>query len=252
MLQALRLRLQNLALESIAATNGAPFERADLRLAETAALVTQSEIFAEIDRAEKRLLLPARSEHLQDYLQKIREWEVGREPFEINDAARQVRIASLKLGIRSRRHSEEEAIDASVGVKYDDLPIIEKRAVEIVLGRRRAAKNNKMEIASRLANEVRREWIAAVPPIKRSKGKPLSVATIVRIAVPRLDKLAGKEIVAGIPTSQDPAKMKSPGFAALYAIIRLSYGMVSSEHIYKSLVETRRESRAEMARGDGK
>jgi hypothetical protein len=223
----------------------APFAEADLRTAETEALVAQVEILDGIED-ERQKHLPARYERLRE----TRAWEVGRgEPFDDDDAARKVRKASLRLGIRSRRHSEEKAIEASRGIKFKDLPSIERRAAEIVLGRRRAARNNPMEPASRIARYVRREWFAKVPPVRRKKGGislfsgpriVVPISSIVRIAVPILDQLAGKPIASGIPANRDPRTMKPAGMAALYAVVRLEYGSASLERVYNVLLELRR------------
>jgi hypothetical protein len=223
----------------------ASFAEADVRTAEKEALIARTDIFDGIeDERERRL--PPRYERLKE----IRAWEVsGGQQLDIDDVARRVRMASLKLGIRSRRHSEEEAIEASSGIKFEDLPSIERRAVEIVLRRRRAARNNKTEPASRIANYVRCEWFAKVRPVRRNKGGIslfsgprilVPVSSIVRIAVPILDQLAGKPIPSGIPTNRDPLTMKPAGMAALYAIVRSEYGTVSLEAVYKVLRAFRR------------
>jgi transposase len=239
LLDVLQLRLRGLAREGFAAANGGAFGEVDARRVEIEAQLAQTDIFVAIED-EKRSRLPERYERLR----AIRAWEVGKgEPFETDDAARKVRMASLKLGIASRRHSEEEAIEASRGIKYEDLSTIEQRAVEIVLGRRRAVKNKGMEPASRIANQVRSEWIAKVPPVQRNKGKPISVSLIVRVAVPILDQLAGKAIASGIPTSHDPRYMEPSGIAALFVIVQLSYGTASLQHVYKALLEFRRDTR---------
>jgi hypothetical protein len=230
--QELRLRLYDLALANIAGKIDAPVEGADRRCAEIKSRLALAEIFAAIDVERKRLIPPR-----YEYTRQMYEWKIGGEPFVIDDAARKVRIASLRSGIRSRRHSEEEAIEASRGVSYKDLPSIEQRAVEIVLGRRRSAKKNPTELASRLADQVRKDWIQTVPSVRRRKDRLVSVASIVRITVPILERLGGKPIMAAIPASQDPGFKKSAGMAALIATIRLSYGMVSSEHIYNVLME---------------
>jgi hypothetical protein len=168
----------------------------------------------------RRAQLPTR----EKLLLELRAWKVEGKPFDIDFLACLARIASLKLGIRSRRHSEEEAIDISMGIKFRDLATIEHRAVKIVLGRRRAAKNNCMEPASRIANQIRSEWLQPVRSIRRNKGVLVSIATIIRTAVPILDKLAGEPIASGIPTSRDLLSMKPAGMAALFAIVQLEYG----------------------------
>jgi hypothetical protein len=251
MLDALQMRLRELALERHASMSEAPFAEADVRSAEKEALIAQTEIFDGIeDERERRL--PPRYERLKE----IRAWEVGsRQQLDIDDVARMVCMASLKLGIRSRRHSEEEAIEASSGIKFEDLPSIERRAVEIILRRRRAARNNKMEPASRIANYVRRERFAKVPPVQRNKGGislfsgpriVVPISSIVRIAVPILDQLAGKPIASGIPTNRDPRTMKPTGMAALYAIVQLEHGSASFERVYNVLRELRRAMEADV------
>ena len=246
LLDALKLRLRELASERLASMSETQPAEADVRHAESEALIAQVDIFDRIDdEREKRL--PARYERLRE----TRAWEVGRgEPFDDNDVARKVRMASLKLGIRSRHHSEEEAIEASRGIRFEDLPSIERRAAEIVLRRRRAARNKPMDPASRIANHVRREWFAKGRPVRRKKGRIslfsgprslVSISSIVRTAVPILGKLAGKPIASGIPTSRDLRTMKSAGMAALFAIVQMEYGASSLEAVYKALRTFRRQ-----------
>jgi hypothetical protein len=120
MLQALRMRLRELALERRASMSEAPFAETDIQRAEFDAQLAQFEIFAEIEEERERRL-PPRYERLQ----QIRAWEVSSgKQFDIDVVARMVRMASLRLGIRCRRHSEEKAIQASAGIKFEDLPSI--------------------------------------------------------------------------------------------------------------------------------
>jgi hypothetical protein len=223
-----------------ASTNERAIEEVDVRTAEREAQVAQAQIFWAI-QVERQSRKPARYLRLRE----LRNWKIEGEPFDIDHAARLARFGSLKLGISSRRHSEEEAIQASSGIKFQDLPSVERRAVEIVLGRRRAAKNNRGEPASRIADLVRSEWIPEVPAVRCNKGLPISISSIVRIAVPILDKLAGKLIASGIPTSGDDLQtMKPAGMAALFAIVNLEYGAYSSlKSVYEALREFRREQR---------
>jgi hypothetical protein len=246
LLDALKERLPELALETRASMNEAPLVETDIQRAEIEARIAQFEIFAGIeDERERRL--PPRHERLQE----IRAWEVGSvKRFDIDEVARMVRMASLILGIRSRRHSGQRAIEASRGVKFDNLPSIELRAAEIVLRHRRVARNNPRDPASRIANYVRREWFPKVPAVRRKKGGisffsgpriVVPISSIVRIAVPILDRLAGMPIASGIPTRRDPRTMKPAGMAALYAIALLEYGNASFERVYKALLELRRD-----------
>lgn len=239
-LEALKARLREMALEARASRNQASVADDEVRSLDKEARIAQAEIFLAI-RDERQNRRPDRYERQLE----LREWEVAGEPFDVDFAARLVRIASLKCGRRSRRYSEEKAIEASSGIKFQDLPAIERRAVEIVLGRRRVAKNNRMEPASRIANQVRREWLTPVPPVRRNKGRPISISSIVRVAVPILDQLAGKPIASGIPTSRDLLSMKPAGMAALFAIVQLEFGERSPfESVYEALLEFRREQTA--------
>jgi hypothetical protein len=236
-LDALRMQLRELALEARASVNEEPVMEADVRRAELEAQIAQAGIFLAIQDERQNRRLPG-----YERLRALRAWKVEGEPFDIDHAARLVRIVSLKLEIRSRRHSEEEAIEASKGVKFQDLPSIERRAAEIVLGRRRAAKSNRREPASRIANQVRSEWLALVPSVRCNNGTPISISSIVRIAIPILDQLAGKTVASGIPTSGDLRSMKSAGMAALFAIVQLEYGSVTPlKSVYEVLLEFRRE-----------
>jgi hypothetical protein len=235
-LDALRIRLVELALEARASKKETVVTKADNISPEIEARIAQAEIFWVIEQ-ERQNRRPTRYKLLRE----LREWKVEGEPFDIDFATRLVRIGSLRLGIRSRRHSEEEAIEASKGLKYESLASIERRAVEIVLGRRRAPKNNRREPAARIANLVRGEWLPQVPAVRCNKGVPISIASIVRIAVPILDKLAGKPIASGIQTSSDVQSMKSAGMAALVAIVQLEHGAFSYlKSVYDALLEFRR------------
>jgi hypothetical protein len=202
---------------------------------------------------ERLRRLTAAYERRRDY----RASKAGRgQPFDPDFAARLVRIASLKLGIRSRRHSEQEAFEASRGIKFEGLPSIERRAAEIVLGRRRAARNNPLDPATRIAGFVRCEWFSENPRVRRKKTEgislheidriPIPIPSIVRIAVPILDQLAGKPIASGIPTSRDPRFMEPAGMAALLAIVRLARGgRASFEAVYKAHLKFRQQGKAE-------
>jgi hypothetical protein len=247
-LDGLQARLRELALEARASINEPPMSYEESN-AEIEALTARAEIFWAIDD-ERRRRRPPRYECRR----AIRAWEVGcGESFEEDEAARLARIGSLRLGIRSRHHSEEEAIEGSRGVKFGDLPIVEHRAAEIILGRRRAAKKKSMEPGSRIAKFVQSEWIAKVPHVRRYKREPgsdcfrafspIPIASIVRAVVPILDRLAGKPIASGIPTSLDLNTMKPAGIAALYAIIQLEYGSISIDTVYRGLLKFRREGR---------
>jgi hypothetical protein len=245
LLEALQRRLRELAFEAHTSISEEPLAEADIRPIEMEALIAQADIFDGIDDERERRL-PPRYERVKE----IRAWEVGGgKQFDIDEVARMVRMASLKLGIRSRRHSEEEAIKASRGIKFEDLPSIEQRSVEIVLRRRRSARNNPRDPASRIANHVRREWFAKVPPVRRTKGEisffsgpriVVPISSIVRIAVPILDQLAGKPIASGIPTSCDSRTIKNAGMAALFAIVQMECGRVPNDTIYRALLKFRR------------
>jgi hypothetical protein len=245
LLDALQARLRELALEARGSISETQPAGADDRHAQSEALIAQVEILSEIeDERQKRVPEP------YERLRETRVWEVGRgEPFGDDDVARMVRMVSLRLGIRSRHHSEEEAIEASRGIKFEDLPSIERRAAEIILRRRRAARNNRMEPASRIANHVRGEWFAKVPPARRRKGGisffsdsriVVPIPSIARIAVPILDNLVGKPIASAIPTSRDPHTMKPAGMAALFAIVQMEHGASSFEAVYKAFRAFRR------------
>jgi hypothetical protein len=237
-LETLKKRLRDLALEARVAANQTPLAEADVRRAETDARIAQTRIFFAM-QDERRDRLPLRYERLRE----LREWRADKSQlFNIDFVVRLVRIESLRLGIGSRRHSNEEAIEASVGIKFSDLPSIERRAVEIVLGHRRAANSNKQEPASRIAKRVRREWITKVTPVRQNKGRPLSISSIVRIAIPILDQLAGEPIPSGIPTDRDLDTMRPVGMAVLFAIVKLTYGEVFAfASLYEAVLDFRKE-----------
>jgi hypothetical protein len=226
--------------------NEAPSAEVSAQSPKMKAMFAQHDIFCAIGDERQRLRAAG-----HERLQEARERQIGqRELFDIDSVPRLVRIESLKLGIRSRRHSEEEAIEASKGVKFEDLPSIERRAAEMLLGRRRAAKNNTMEPASRIAKEVRREWSSKDRTIRRKKTEgisvfeiyriPIPVSSIVSIVVPILDELAGKPIASGIPTPCDPRTMKNAGMSALFAIVQMECGGISIGAVYRALLRFRR------------
>jgi hypothetical protein len=245
LLDALQTRLREMALEARASTNKGQIKD-DALSVDVEVQIAQAEIFWAIND-ERRSRLPPRYERRRS----IRAWEVGSgELFDEDQAARLARMCSLRLGIRSRRHSKDEAFEASRGIKFRDLPTIERRAVEIVLRRRRAARNNPTDPASRIANYVRREWFQKVPPVGRKKTEgislyemhciPIPVPLIVRVAVPILDRLAGKPMPSGIPTSCDPRTIKNAGMAALFAIVQMECGRIPIDTVYRALLKFRR------------
>lgn len=238
----LQARLRELALQKY--TSEVPLPEANVRSVELEVSIAQADIFLAIqDERLRRLTAPyeRRRNH------RASEGRLGL--FDQDFVARLVRVESLKRGIRSRRHSEQEAVEASTEITFVGLPSIEQRAAEIVLSRRRAARNNPRDPASRIACAVRREWFSEPAPDRPKKSEGISLyelhripipnSSIVRIAVPILDQLAGKPIASGIPTSRDVRFMKPAGMAALFAIVQLEYRTASFEHVYKALLKFR-------------
>ena len=240
LLDVLKARLRELALRKYTS------EEANVRSVELEVSIAQADIFLAV-QDERLRCLTAPYERRRNHRASEGRWGI----FDQDFVARLVRVESLKLGIRSRRHSEQEALEASTEITFEGLPSIEQRAVEIVLKRRRAARNNPRDPASRIACAVRREWFSEPPPDRRKKTEgispyeihriPIPILSIVRIAVPILDQLAGKPIASGIPTSRDVRSMKAAGMAALFAIVQLEYGTASFEHVYTALLKFRHD-----------
>ena len=131
----LQARLRELALQKY--TSEVPLPEANVRSVELEVSIAQADIFLAIqDERLRRLTAPyeRRRNH------RASEGRLGL--FDQDFVARLVRVESLKRGIRSRRHSEQEAVEASTEITFVGLPSIEQRAAEIVLSRRRAARNN--------------------------------------------------------------------------------------------------------------
>jgi hypothetical protein len=245
LLEALRARFLELALEVPGLMNEAPRAEPDVLRAESKANIAQYDVFSAINDERQRLLASAYERRRGSRARQADK----RNPADIDFVARLVRLESLKLGIRSRAHSEEEAIEASRNIKYEDLPSIERRAAEIVLGLRRVARNNRMEPASRIANQIRALWFNKDPPIRFKKTEgfslyemeriPIPISKVVAIAVPILDQLAGKRIASGIPTSWDPRTTKNAGMAALLCVAEMECGTVPIETVYRALLNFR-------------
>ena len=94
--------------------------------------ITKARIFVELSLEQSKLIPPGVGRQ-----REMRNWRAGKEkywpPFSSDWAAKLVRKASLRMGVRSRRYSEAKAIEASTNVTYADLKLVEKRAADMVI-----------------------------------------------------------------------------------------------------------------------
>jgi hypothetical protein len=193
--------------------------------------ITTALIFFELSLEQSKLIPPC-----VDRQREMRNWRAGKKeygpPIAPDWAAKLVRKASRRMGVQTPRHSEAKSIEASTSIAYADLTLVEKRAVDVAIGNRRAARRTPDDRAIKLAKAVRREWLRPVPPFREAQATALSIEAIVRIALPHLDALANGPIRGGTPDNDDdPATMEPPGLGALVAIARMTHPRAGWEYI---------------------
>jgi hypothetical protein len=132
-----------------------------------------------------------------------------------------------------------------VNVAYADLSVIEKRAVDMIIGKRRRLRVTRNDPATKLAKAIRGEWLRSVPPFREKEAaRTLTTETIVRAVLPILDALANGPIRGGTPDNDyDPAKMEPAALGALVAIARMSHPHAGFEHICDVIQKSRRMAR---------
>ena len=153
-----------------------------------------------------------------------------------------VRHAFLR---RERGKSEEPAVEEAAGVKEADLSAIERRAIELVIGKRGFTRTDAKDRAVPLAKAVLKDWLASEPAcrlITPSEAPALTIEKIVHIVVPFLDELAGRQIGHSPPyrDENDPAKLNPPALGALMALARMAHPQGSLEHVRHSIRSYRR------------
>ncbi len=197
------------------------------------ARMTKAWIFLDLGFEQSKLISPR-----MKFQREMRNWRAG--PISSDWAAMLVRKASLRMGVRAR-HSEAKAIaKASTNVNYSALTSIEKRAADMVTGRRRASRSTPKDPAIQLARAVRREWLRPVAPLREKRARTPSIDTIVRIALPHLDALANGPIRGGTPDNEhDVAKMEPPALGALLAIARMAHPKAGHEYICDMIRKSR-------------
>ena len=181
-----------------------------------------NDIFADLGRAQDKLRPMTLA-----YDKAIREWKMGKKPYSSSFgrdfAAALVRWEKLRLGIGCQRMSDERALKESIGVTYASLSKIEQRAADIVRGERRVARGRSLlDPASRIAKAVRAKWLTSTPPIRVDEPPVLLIKTIVCIALPHIEKLAGGPIYGGTPKG-NPATTDPPGLGALVSIVQMAH-----------------------------
>jgi hypothetical protein len=152
-------------------------------------------------------------------------------------AARLVRHSFLR---QLRRYSEERAIEGSAGVTVKDLNAIERRAFEIVVGKRGVTRSDRNDRAVLLANAVLKDWLPREPDFRLvppEDAPSLTIQKIVHLVVPFLDELAGKPIGHSNPYKKEnyPAKMNPPALGALVAIARMAHPEAGIGHIRNAI-----------------
>ena len=145
---------------------------------------------------------------------------------------------------RERGRSEERAVKEAAGVREADLNTIERRAYEMVMGKRGFTRTDARDRAVPLAKSVIKDWLPSEPASVYPAGKSpvATIEKIVQIVVPFLDELAGRRIGHSGPyrNEDDPAKMNPPALGALVAIARMAHPEASVEHVRHSIRSYRR------------
>jgi hypothetical protein len=159
-----------------------------------------------------------------------------------NFAASLVRHESLR---RQSGRSEERALVEAAGVKEADLNTVERRAFEMVTGKRGFTRANLKDRAVPLAKAVLKDWLPPEPPsrlIPPTEAPALTIERIVHIAIPFLDELGGTRIGHSLPyrDEDNPAKINPPALGALIAIARMAHPQASLEHVRDSIRSYRR------------
>jgi hypothetical protein len=116
-----------------------------------------------------------------------------------------VRLESNKL----QRFNRDDVIKDATSGTVADLNPVEKRAVELLCGRKRKPRKNSLEKrAEQLAKAVQRDWFSPIKRIGRHPGTdsrkgiaegnwydvPLSASEVIDAAMPVIDELAGNKI----------------------------------------------------------
>jgi hypothetical protein len=152
-----------------------------------------------------------------------------------------VKIESARI---VSRRSPADAIEYANA--HDKLNDFEEQAYDIVLGKRRvrAADSDTRWTppAFRIAKKIRRDWMnrkRTRPPVVE---RDLSGADLVKIAIPILDELAGSEVPAGDPVTDDPMTMNPPSIAILFALAKIHGRAASPRGLSRLLREHRKRT----------
>jgi hypothetical protein len=127
---------------------------------------------------------------------------------------------------KRKRLDRDDAIEDATSTTVADLNPVEKRAVELLSGRKRKPRKNHLEMrADQLANAVQREWFspskrAGRPPGTNSSKRiiikdwsyevPLSASEVIDAVMPAIDELTGNKI-SGLQALIAAVKTVVPG-----------------------------------------
>jgi hypothetical protein len=130
--------------------------------------------------------------------------------------------------VRERGRSEEQAVEEAAGVKEAGLSTIERRAFELIVGKRGFTRTSPKDRAVQLAKAVLKDWLPSEPALRLippTEAPGLSVERIVHIVLPFLDELSGKPVGHSVLNrdEDDPVKISSPALGALLAIAKMAH-----------------------------
>ncbi|HEY7297223.1 MAG TPA: hypothetical protein VH684_04735 [Xanthobacteraceae bacterium] len=194
---------------------------------------------AECANATRRKILRAIERKRSD---KLNDWHYQRSAKKSRDEASELDIgwASYLVRLKSnekKRLARDDAIEDAKGVTVTDLTPIERRAVELLCGVKRKAKNNFLEKkAEVLASAVKTDWFSSHKSAGRPQGTnsrkaiqitelsyyvPLSTSEVITTVIPLIEEVAGT-------SSRDDAKLVLP---AVIAAVHTVHPHASQESI---------------------
>jgi hypothetical protein len=189
---------------------------------------------AECANATERKILRAIQRKMTD---KLNNWHYQKFKEQRNKAASKEHIQSeeytrwlaylVRLESNKRKRLDrDDAIEDATSTTVADLNPVEKRAVELLSGRKRKPRKNYLEMrADQLASAVQREWFSPFKRAGRPRGTdsskriiikdcsydvPLSASEVIDAVMPAIDELAGNKI-SGLQALIAAAKTVVPG-----------------------------------------
>ena len=260
MTQPLKASAAPARFESYCADLSAAFAR----IAEMHGILNSVALGKKQARITLRAIDRKKDEKLQNWLyqtQRIIPWE--RRPYKpsIEWAAMLVRLKrnEQRIGLSrdSARLSRAVPIEDASSIKFAELRPVEKRAVELLCGKRPKPKKNLVEArAIRLADAVRSDWFTKAGEIGRPKGThsqkigiegsrykvPLSMAEVIAIVKPLVEDFSGTAVMTSISKIDSVLKISSLTFAALVAAIQIVLPEASIESINRLLARNKGDS----------